>query len=177
MILKTNRLIIRPVIVDDSLDVFTYRSDRETNRFQGWIPETIEDVRMFIENIAKQIDVPHTWFQFVLVVKLTNMIIGDLGVHFFDAENRQVEIGCTLNKKFHRKGFATESLKRVIDFLFYDLHKHRIVTSIDPDNESSIRLVERLGFRKEAHFVESLFLNGRWVDDIIYALLERDWKS
>lgn len=177
MILETNRLIIRPISVDDGVDVFTYRSDRETNKFQGWIPETIEDVLLFINKVSKKLNVQNTWFQFVIVEKLSNRIIGDLGVHFYDSENRQVEIGCTLNKEFQHKGFATESVKRVIDFLFSDLHKHRIVTSIDPDNESSIRLVERLGFRKEAHFVESLFLNGRWVDDIIYALLERDWKT
>ena len=82
-----------------------------------------------------------------------------------------------MNKNFQNRGYATESIKRVIDFLFKDLKKHRIITSIDPENKNSIKLVERIGFRKEAHFVESLFINEKWVDDLIYAMIEKDWKN
>jgi len=94
-----------------------------------------------------------------------------------DKENKQVEIGCTLNKKYQKKGYATESLRTVITYLFTTLNKHRIFASIDPNNENSIRLFERIGFRKEAHFVESLFINGKWEDDLIYSLIEKDWEK
>ncbi len=47
MILETNRLILRPIAMDDINEIFAYRSDKETNKFQGWIPETVEDVRIF----------------------------------------------------------------------------------------------------------------------------------
>lgn len=82
-----------------------------------------------------------------------------------------------MDKVFQNKGYATESLKSVIDYLFKTLNKHRIIASIDPDNRNSIRLVERIGFRKEAHFVESILMNGKWVDDLIYAFIERDWEK
>jgi len=176
MQLESERLIIRPIQLDDKNEVFEYRSDRDTNRYQGWIPENIEDVEVFIGKLSKQINEPETWFQFVLIEKESQKIVGDLGVHFYYKENKQVEIGCTLNKTFQNRGYATESVKKVIDYLFQDLNKHRIITSIDPNNQSSIRLVERLGFRKEAHFVESLFINGIWVDDLIYAMIDKDWK-
>lgn len=177
MILETERLIIRPINIDNKNEIFEYRSDAETNKYQGWIPKTIDDVETFIGKISKQMNEPGTWFQFVIIEKETQKVVGDLGIHFFDSENKQVEIGCTLNKKFQNKGYATESVKRVIDYLFKELNKHRIITSIDPNNENSIRLVERIGFRKEAHFVESLFINGKWVDDLIYALIEKDWTK
>uniref|UniRef100_UPI0032177214 GNAT family N-acetyltransferase n=1 Tax=uncultured Draconibacterium sp. TaxID=1573823 RepID=UPI0032177214 len=177
MKLETKRLILRPVNLDDKNELFEYRSDAETNKYQGWIPETIEDVETFISKISKQINVPETWFQFIILEKETQKMVGDLGIHFLGNENQQAEIGCTLNKDFQNKGFATEAVKRVIDYLFNDLHKHRIITSIDPNNVSSVRLVERIGFRKEAHFVESLFINGKWVDDLIYAMIEKDWKK
>ena len=61
--------------------------------------------------------------------------------------------------------------------LIFDLKKHRITASIDPRNTSSIRLIERLGFRKEAHFKQSLFFHGEWVDDLIYAMLAEEWKT
>ena len=177
MILETKRLIIRPVTRDDKDDMFEYRSDRETNKYQGWIPTTVSDVETFIGKISKQINEPGTWFQFVFIEKESKKIVGDLGIHFFDNENKQVEVGCTVKKDFQNKGYATETVKRVIDYLFNELSKHRIITSIDPDNKNSIRLVERIGFRKEAHFVESLLINGKWVDDLIYSLLEKDWKK
>ena len=177
MKLETERLIIRPINLNDKNEIFEYRSDAETNKYQGWIPENINNVETFIGKISKNIDEPETWFQFVIINKENHKIIGDLGIHFFDSDNKQVEIGCTLNKDFQNKGFATESLKRVIDYLFKKLKKHRIITSIDPENKSSIRLVERIGFRKEAHFVKSLFLNGKWVDDLIFALIEKDWEK
>ncbi len=177
MNLETNRLILRPINLNDKNEIFEYRSDAETNKFQGWIPKTIDDVKIFIGKVSKQINEPETWFQFVVIEKETKKIVGDLGIHFFDSENKQVEIGCTLNKCFQNKGYATESLKRIIDYLFKELNKHRIITSIDPENKSSIRLVERIGFRKEAYFVESLRINGKWVDDLIYALIEKDWEN
>ncbi len=116
MILETKRLIIRPISLDDQIDIFEYRRDREINKFQGWIPETIEDVKTFINDTAIQINMPFTWFQFVIVEKQTQCVIGDLGIHFLDKENKQVEIGCTVNKNFQKKGYATESVERVIDY-------------------------------------------------------------
>jgi len=134
--------------------------------------KTIDDVVIFINKTAKQINLPETWFQLVIQEKETLKIIGDIGIHFFGKENKQVEIGCTLHKKFQHKGYATESLKKVIEYLFNELEKHRIITSIDPENINSIELVKRIGFRKEAHFIESLYINGKWVDDVIFALLK-----
>ena len=63
------------------------------------------------------------------------------------------------------------------NYMFSELGKRRIIASIDPRNESSIRLVERLKFRKEAHFKESILINGEWVDDLVYAVLKDEWLS
>jgi RimJ/RimL family protein N-acetyltransferase len=137
----------------------------------------MEDVIDFVKHrISPSINIPDTWFQWVIINKKNNQIIGDIGVHFLGSENAQVEIGCTLKRDCHGVGFATESLTKVIDYLFHKLNKHRIVASIDPRNTGSVSLVERIGFRKEAHFKESLFLHGEWVDDIVYALLKSEWK-
>jgi RimJ/RimL family protein N-acetyltransferase len=177
MNLEAERIIIRPITLADKSDVFEYRSDTETNKYQGWIPKTKDEVEIFIGKISKQINEPDTWFQFVIIEKKAQKIIGDLGLHFFDNDNLQVEIGCTLNKKFQNNGYATESIKIVVDYLFKKLNKHRVIASIDPANKRSIQLVERIGFRKEAYFVESLLINGKWVDDLIYALIEKDWEK
>jgi len=169
---------LRSVRSDDAQAIFEYRSDAITNKYQGWIPETINDVDDFLKNkVTAAIDVIDTWHQLVIIEKKRNELVGDIGIHFLDAEKKQVEIGCTLNKNFQGKGYATEAIKATINYLFNTLKKHRIVTSIDPGNTKSIALVERLGFRKEAHFKESILINGEWVDDLVYALLKHEWDK
>ena len=55
----------------------------------------------------------NTWFQFVLIEKASGRLIGDIGIHFLetDAENKQVEIGYTLDKNYRGKGYASEALE------------------------------------------------------------------
>jgi RimJ/RimL family protein N-acetyltransferase len=171
----TERLLLRDITIDDKLAIFDYRSDSETNKFQSWIPETLEDVDSFIQRNNKEFNQPESWYQVLITDKETKAVIGDVGIHFFGSENLQVELGITLNKNFHGKGYASEALKGVINFLFNDLKKHRIMASINPDNIDSLNLMERIGFRKEGHFVKSLFWKNNWVDDVIYALLQQDW--
>jgi RimJ/RimL family protein N-acetyltransferase len=173
----TTRLHIRPVNVEDNKSMFKYRSDPETNRYLSLNPETEADVSDFISRTSKEMNVPGTWFQFVLIDKESDLLIGDIGLHFLesDSDNKQIEIGYTLDKTFRGKGYATEALIVIIDYLVFNLNKHRIIASIDPTNSASIKLIERLGFRKEAHFVKSLFFHGDWVDDVIYAILATEW--
>lgn len=178
LLLETERLQLRPVITTDAEAVFTYRSDAEVNKYQGWIPASIADVNHFINyKVSREINLPGTWVQFVIIQKENQEVIGDIGVHFLSADTYQIELGCTLNKMYHGQGYAFEALKEMIDYLFNTLYKRRIVASIDPRNDSSIKLYERLGFRKEAHFRESIFLNGQWVDDLVYALLKDEWEN
>jgi RimJ/RimL family protein N-acetyltransferase len=172
--IETERTTLRPIELRDNKEILSYRSDSETNKYQGWIPKTLNDVDELISKNPQEFNKPETWFQLVIINKANDTIIGDVGIHFID--NYQSEIGCTLRKKCHGKGFATETLKAVIDYLFVVLDKHRIIVSIDPENAESIRLVERLGFRKEAHFKKSLLINGEWVDDVVYAILKTEWK-
>ncbi|MEM1321344.1 MAG: GNAT family protein [Bacteroidota bacterium] len=175
--LYSKRLKIRPLQMEDTAALFAYRSDAVTNQFQSWIPKSKEEVEAFIRKNPTEVNVPESWFQVALVKQEDGQMIGDIGIHFKGSDNRQVELGCTLDKRFHGQGYASEGLNRVIQYLFEELDKHRIVASIDPQNKPSMQLMERLDFRKEAHFVESLWIKGQWVDDIIYALLQREWKK
>ncbi|BDE06402.1 hypothetical protein WPS_16780 [Vulcanimicrobium alpinum] len=71
---------------------------------------------------------------------------------------------------------ATEALRAVLGGAFGARGMHRVTASIDPRNAASLALFERLGFRREAHHRESLWLGGAWVDDVIVAILGREWR-
>ncbi len=169
--IKTARLYLRPIGPNDTKALFMYRSDSVTNKYQGWIPKTIDEAKEFIAKVSPTINIPGTWFQFVILHNESNTVIGDIGIHFSDTDNNKVEIGCTIDKSFQGKGYATEALKQVISFLFNDLNKDKIIASIDPRNIKSINLVEKTGFKKEALFEKSLLINGELADDLIYSRL------
>ena len=175
--IHTKRLVLRSITSADAEAIFMYRSDAEANKYQGWIPDTLEDVHEFIRKISPEINVVGSWYQLAIIEKESDRLIGDVGLHFLPPENLQAELGCTLDKQFQGNGYASEALKGTIEYLFHEFGKHRIVTSIDPNNTKSIELVERIGMRKEAHFKKSLLINNEWVDDIVYALLHEDWKK
>jgi len=174
--LTTPRLLLRPVQQTDAAAILQYRSDSEANQYQGWMPKSIDEVRAFIQKVAPAINEPETWYQLVILDGTTGELVGDVGIHFIDPEGFQAEVGCTLSKHQQGKGYATEALTATIDYLFGSLNKRRILTSIDPRNTASIQLVERLNFRKEGHFKESIFFKGEWVDDVVYAMLSHEWN-
>jgi RimJ/RimL family protein N-acetyltransferase len=161
----------------DARDIFSYRSEPDIYQFQTWQPKTILDVEQFIETrIAGEPDLPNTWFQLAICKYDPNMLIGDCGLHFLEKGSSQVEVGITLKREHQGLGYATGALKLVFNFLFGELKKQRIFGSVDPNNRASIRLMERLGMRMEGHFIESIWSNDHWSDDVIYAILSREWK-
>ncbi|MDF2850613.1 MULTISPECIES: GNAT family N-acetyltransferase [Sphingobacterium] len=177
MRIDSERLAIRPIMPEDSRAIFGYRSDKETNKYQGWIPDSLAEVDEFIAKNPNTFNLPESWFQLVMTDKIAKAVIGDIGVHFFGTEHLQVELGCTIKKEFQQQGYAKEGLKTVIEALFRQYHKHRITASVAPENKASRQLLTSLGFRQEAHFVKSYFHNGQWEDDVVFAILAEEWKS
>ena len=127
MKIDSERLLIRPIMPEDSRAVFGYRSDKETNKYQGWIPSSLAEVDEFIAKNPNTFNLPESWFQLVMTDKIANAVIGDIGVHFFGNENLQVELGCTIKKEFQQQGYAKEGLKVVMQALFSQYNKHRII--------------------------------------------------
>ena len=172
----TERLVLRGITLLDAESIFEYRASEQVCKFQTWKPQKLEDVKEFIcEKIAKMPNIVDTWYQLGIIIKETGEFIGDIGIHFNDDDNLQVEIGYTLSLNSQGKGYATEAAIGVIDYLFSDLKKYRITASVDPINIKSVALLERIGMRKEAHFKKSFWFNNEWTDDVVYAILEEEW--
>jgi RimJ/RimL family protein N-acetyltransferase len=173
----TGRLILSPLSAADSAALFQYRSLPEVSQYQGWEPQFLDDAVAFIDALAStEFDTPGTWFQFGVRLRESGELIGDLGVHFLD-DGQQAEIGFTLAPAFQGRGFGAEAVVGVLDLLFRQLGKHRVSASADPRNQSSMRLLRRVGMQQEAHFRESLLFKGEWADDVVFAVLGSEWVS
>jgi len=170
---KTDRLLLRPLVRADAQEFFAYRSLPEVGQFQSWQPAKMNEVQAFLaENESASLDTPDAWYQLAICL-LDGLLIGDIGIHTL--EHGQMEIGYTLSPMFQGMGYATEAVRAVVREAFTVWNKHRITASVDPDNHASVRLLERLGFRKEAHHSKSYWMRGRWADDCIYAMLQEDY--
>lgn len=174
--IESERLFLRQLAGEDAGEIIRIHSIPEVSRYQGWVPETEPEIRSFIERMVKdEFLAPDQWFQFAIFSKLGGRLIGDCGVHAGAKDRRQVEVGITIDPEFQNEGFGYKAIKALLDHVFRETETHRVYASIDPRNEPSIRLFEKLGFRKEAHLVESLWFKGEWADDLIMGILRNEW--
>ena len=176
MRLRSERLELTPLRPEDAAALFAIRSERSVSRFQGWTPADVAEAEDFIARQGSAVfDTPESWFQLAIRPLDGDSLLGDLGVHFLEEGSRQVEIGFTLSPTEQGRGIATEAVGALLDHLFGALDKHRVIASVDPENDRAIALLIRLGFRLEAHFVKSLLVEGEWVDDQRFGLLQEEW--
>ncbi len=174
--IETDRLIISTLKMKDKTEFFQYRSLPEVYQYQGWRPKDIEEIEEFInKNVSVCPNTKNTWLQLAVCLK-EGKLIGDIGIHFID-DDYQIEIGYTLSPEYQGCGYAVEAVKAVINYAFTVFSKHRITASVDPDNIKSIKLLQKIGFRKEAHFIKSFRLGNKWYDDCVYAMLAEEWQS
>jgi ribosomal-protein-alanine N-acetyltransferase len=86
-------------------------------------------------------------------------------------------LGYEIGAPFARHGYMAEALGLVLQYAFRQLRLHRLEANIQPKNEASVRLVQRLGFHLEGYSPRYLKLGGRWRDHQRWAILADDWRA
>ena len=177
ILLHTPRLLLDALRDEDAAALYRYRADPAVSCYQGWCPASLEEARRFIERCAAVApDTPGSWFQRAIRRRDSGELVGDLGLHFLPEAPATVELGISLAPAQQRQGLATEALQAALGWIFEGLRKHRVIASVDPRNQPCMTLLAGIGMRQEAHFVESLPAGAGWVDDVIFAMLEREWR-
>jgi len=174
---RTDRLVIRRFRAEDAATLAAYRSDPAVARYQGWdTPFPHEQARAFIESLeTANPDTPGEWFQFAVVEAGTGVHIGDVAARADADDPRQATIGVTLATSAQGRGYASEAVTWLLDYLFRDRKKHRVTADCDARNSKVVALFDHLRMRCEAHHLQSGWWKGEWVDEYVYALLAREW--
>lgn len=174
--LTTARLYLRRFQQADSEPLLAIRNDPEVARYQSWSTSSREGIKGFIES-QQQVEPGMTgqWFQFAVTLQESGTLIGDCGLHVLAEDARLAEIGYTFGRAFQGQGYATEAVWAMLDYAFGVLELHRISAICDVRNGGSIRVLERLGFRREGHTLQAFWNRGTWVDEYLYALLRDEW--
>ncbi|PTT08192.1 N-acetyltransferase [Flavobacterium sp. HMWF030] len=171
--IETDRLVLRRITNDDVNEVFELRSNPETMKY---IPRPLvknsEDALEHIAMIEDKI-VTNIGINWGISLKDNPKLHGIIGFYRMKPENYRAEIGYMLLPEFHGKGIVPEAVNRLITYGFNDLKLHSIEAVIDPENFASEKVLQKCGFVKEAHFKESEFYEGRFLDNVVYSLLNR----
>lgn len=174
----TERICIRNLNDSDLNDFFLYRSNPEITKYQGFDTMTINQCKDFLDSQKeKQFGKAGEWVQYAIEDKTTQKLIGDCAIKLDDYDVRIAQIGITISHLHHKKGYAKETMKAILDFLFSIEDFHRVVEIVDAENIASIKLLESLGFKKEGHFVENIFFKGKWGSEFQYAMLKSEYVT
>jgi RimJ/RimL family protein N-acetyltransferase len=179
VVLESERLLLRPFAADDFDALLAMQSRADVARWLYWEPRDEEEVRAAL---AHRIDA--TSFErdgdslsFAVVLKDTSELIGDGGLFLRSAEHRQGELGFVFHPDRHGRGYATETGRTLLALAFERFRLHRVIGRLEPRNDASARLLERLGMRREAHFRENEFVKGEWQSELVYAILADEWAA
>jgi RimJ/RimL family protein N-acetyltransferase len=174
--IESQRLRIRRFKDSDLAPFMAYRNDPEVARYQSWDSCDQREARAFIREMkAAQPGVPGEWFQFAIESKATQDLIGDCALRVYEHEPYRAEIGFTLAREHQGRGFASEAVSLLLDYAFGTLGLHRVVAIADCRNAPSVALLERVGMRREGHFLENVWFKRGWADEYLYAVLKDEW--
>ncbi|MBC7773177.1 MAG: GNAT family N-acetyltransferase [Pyrinomonadaceae bacterium] len=191
--IRTQRLLLRPFESGDAPALAAYRSDPEVARYQSWTaPYSLESAQKLIQPLLSRRlapPAPGEWNQ-IAIELLTSIsstpgdprrsdgaIIGDCVFRVDPQDIRQASVGYTLARLHQHHGYATEAVLGLLGALFDGLNLHRVTAMCDAENGPSQRLLERIGMRREAHFVQNVFFKGAWGSEFAYAMLKSEWTG
>ena len=176
--IELDNLSIRRVEYRDASDLLEIYSNPNAAKyeFEGlWTADDIEDL------LHSQADIyagaPGVPLMLAVELQETNKVIGCCQITINSVQDRQGEIGFTFNPLYCGRGLATRAVDASLGYGFTSLQLHRIMAAVDVLNERSWQLMERIGMRREAHFVHDNLVDGEWVDDYVYAMLDNEWRA
>ena len=170
--LHSDRLTMRDIRPGDAEAIYNMRSNGRVNQF---IPRpnmtASEDAKILVEKTigAYQNKQAIGWAG---VLRKNEEIIGTCGFNSIEPQNRRAEIGGEMATEYWGKNIAIEAVRLIIRFGFETMNLHTIEAKVSPENRGAVFVLEKLGFKKEAHFKDRVFHKNRFSDMAVYTLFE-----
>jgi len=175
MQVETERLIIRDFQMEDWVGVHRYASNREVTEHTIWGPNSEVETKTYIEQeIRIQQAIDRTDFEFGVILKKTNELIGGCGIHI---NEYNAELGYCFNPDFWGNGYATEAAKAMLMLGFETFNVHRIYATCRPRNIPSANVLRRIGMQQEGHLRGHMWHKGQFHDSYLFSILEDEYDQ
>lgn len=172
MRIETQRLFIRRFSEKDATDLHDYFSREEVVRFEPHPPLTYEQA---VEEVTRRAEDSGCY----AVALKSGKVIGNFNMN--QGPYSTWELSFVFHSGYWGQGYAFESMRALLKYAFNSMHARRITARCNPLNESSWKLLERVGFRQEGRFLQNIFYsrdaegNPVWQDTYEYAMLKEEW--
>ena len=177
--IETDRLILRRYVENDYDDLLKLQSNPDVTRFLLYDVRTPEQVGEALT--GRLADVPldsdGQALTVAVILRDTGQHLGEVTLFLNSTEQRTGEIGYVFHPESHGHGYAAEASVELLRLGFEELGLHRIIARLDARNDGSVKLLNRLGLRQEAHFVKNEYLKGEWTDELVFAMLFDEWNK
>ena len=178
MELKTTRLLLREFTLADWPAAQAYCGDPIVVQFMTFGPNTVAETQAWLQwCIEESQAMPRRIYSLAIVLKREEQLIGNCTLALNPAEPREAAFSYLLNHTYWGQGYATEAMRALFAFGFNELALHRVADAVDPANVASLRVLEKLGLRREGHLRAARWYKGRWCDEYLYAILAAEWQT
>mgnify|MGYP005849092943 CR=1 FL=1 len=168
-------LVLRKVDTRDFKEIYRILSDPKVTKYLSIeLPENEEDIK---KNIKFSIMDWNAAVGLSYSVFLNGTFIGLVNLYNIRWYYSRAEVGLFLDSRYWEKGYGSKILRKIIEYCFYTLGLHRLEAHIFPQNEASIRLFEKFGFKREGicrDYAQNL--DDQWQDCIQYSLLSEEYS-
>lgn len=172
----TTRLRIREFTESDYPALREMDTRPEFNTYEREFVSEAETRQSLDESISSQMEIPRTVYRMAITILPVDVVKGVIKIHSQYSKIREWEVGWAMHPDEWGKGYATEAAWHMMDWAFTELNLHRIVAYCHAENVASVRVMEKLGMRQDGRLRETRWLNGAWWDELVYAVLDKDWN-
>lgn len=143
MELKTERLLIRPFVLSDLHDMHEYCTQKEVAENAGWAAH---------QSVEESADILHSWIsggsKYAIMLLENNKVVGHIAIDPDSEEGRADtrELGCALNRHYHRHGIMSEAMLATVEYLFTKEAVETIWACCFHNNPASKGMIEKCGF-------------------------------
>ena len=167
---STDRLLLRKLKMTDVHDMFEYTSRTEVTKYLSWNPHTnIEQTKNFIKNTLPEYE-GNKSYPYAIELLDTHKFIGVLRAYDIDLGNKHCEISYILNPAYQNNGYMVEAINAFIKYGFNELGLIRIQAKCMIENESSEKLMKRLGLEFEGILQKCWIYKGTVYDAKLFAI-------
>lgn len=172
---RLDSLGVRPLASEDAPELHAL-IEANRDHLAQWLPwapgQTTEGTERFLAEAEEQF-ARDDGFQ--AKIEPEGEIVGVVGFHSIDWANRNTSLGYWLAADAQGRGTMTVVVSALLDHAFYEWELHRVEIHCAPENRRSRAIPERLGFREEARLRETELVSGRYLDSVVYGLLQAEW--
>ncbi len=176
--LDTERLSLRGFERTDIDELSGFYGLPEAQRYLDLKARDKADVKAALEAMRLQTRLTRPGDTLTLAVerKSDERLVGHVSLTWTDATASQAELRFFFDPAVRRQNYGAESVRKLLDFGFDEFGFHRVFARCGGKSQGSAKLLKDLGMRLEAHYREHALFQGEWDEELLFAILDREWK-